>query len=258
MLKSLTGIILIFFLNSAMSASTLDFQLNHNQQTSQQITYIDDGKLLVKAIGGDTGQDLLFEQENSTLTLINHQTRTYSQFSESVIANFASQAQGLVSILESQMENLPEEEANQLRALLGISDDEQTNVLEPLTLKAVGTRTIAGYPCQHIEAYKNTTQVAVVCVSDPSVLKIPPEDFSVLRSMQKTAETIARTAGAILEKFGATIPNYGYNQLDGMPIEIVNMEQTIPSSLTLVSIANGAPEALGVPQGYTLRVVPGF
>ena len=55
------------------AATTIDFILKQQGMADvAQAAYIDNGRILIKAAGGDANMDLLFDQASQTMTIINH------------------------------------------------------------------------------------------------------------------------------------------------------------------------------------------
>lgn len=231
----LLGIVFLCSPSLVIAASTLEFQAKQGEYLARHQVYIDKGRLLIKSLGVDGDQDLIFDNTKKTLSLINHRSRSYVSFDEQTVITIARQAK-------------------QLQQLFGISSDIGSSTI---ILKPGKNLSISGYPCKQINVFRKNVHISEVCITDPQALGIPIEDLNLLKVIQYIGESLTQNAGQIINQLGANIPEYGFSQLNGMPIAIIDLSQVKKSSLNLISVQSGIGEVkIKIPSGYTPQSFP--
>jgi len=122
--KVVCGVSVFACAGALQAATTINFILEQVDQAENfsQTAYIDDGKILIKGAGGGSEIDLLFRQSNETMTVINHSDKTTLDIDAAGVASLASQAQGMMSIVQQQMakqmENMSEAEREKFKEMI--------------------------------------------------------------------------------------------------------------------------------------------
>jgi hypothetical protein len=87
-----------------------------------QAAYIDNGKVLIKAAGGDSNMDLLYDQATQTMTIVNHGEKSTLDLDAERVSALAGQASGMIDMVRqqvlAQMENMSEDQRKQMEKVI--------------------------------------------------------------------------------------------------------------------------------------------
>lgn len=246
------------------AATTIDFMLKQQGQADvAQAAYIEDGKVLIKAAGGDTNVDLLFRKANQTMTIINHEEKSVLDLDPERISALAGQASGMIDMVRqqvmSQMDNLSEEQRAQVEKMLENMGGGQLMQPPPpppgeKTLKQTGVQTINGFTCNKTEIYENDQKIAEVCSAPADVLGIPAEDLAVIEAMRDMSQMLREETAKISSQMGQGVPQFGHAEVEGVPVTMVD---TAGNTMTITAIQNGTGNVkVEKPTDYEVRQMP--
>ena len=245
-------------------ATTIDFTLKQKDLADTvQVSYLDDGKALIKAAGGDPNIDLLFQQSTETMTIINHGDRSTLDIDANKVSALASQASGVMDLvrqqLTAQMENMSEEQRQQLQKMIeGMGGGQLLQPppppSQPKSLKETGVQTINGFTCNKTEVYEGGQKVAEVCTAPADVLGIPAADFAVIEAMRKMSDKLRNETAKISGQIGQNLPQFGNSEVAGVPVQ---MKDKSGNSMTITQIQAGIGDVvLDKPAGYVAKQMP--
>lgn len=259
------SITLMCSLSPSHAATTINFMLKQVDQAQDvaQSAYIDGGKLLIKAAGGDPNVDLLFQQANETMTIIDHSEKTTLDIDADKVEALANQAAGMMDVVRQQvakqMENMPEEQREQLQQMIenmggGQLVTKPTPPPQLKTLKDVGAQTINGYTCQKMEVYEGSDKVSEICTAQPAAIGIPAEDYAVIEAMQVMSQKLRDKTAKITAQLGQNVPQFGDSNAPGVPVQ---MTDKAGNTMTITQVQAGIAGAnLNKPGGYTPKQMP--
>ena len=253
------GITLLFFFSAAHAATTISFMLKQVDQPQDvaQAAYIDEGKLLIKAAGGDPNFDLLFQQANETMTIIDHTEKTTLDIDAKKVETLANQAEGMMDVirqqLSTQMENMSEEQREQVQQMIenlgGGQLMTETPPTQPKTFKDVGIQKINGYTC-----HEGNDKVSEICTAQPADIGIPSEDYAVIQAMQVMSQKLRDQTAKISAQLGQNVPQFGDTSAPGVPIQ---MKDKAGNTMTVTLVQAGiAGTSLTKPVGYMPKQMP--
>lgn len=228
-----------------------------------QAAYIQDGKVLIKAAGGDTNMDLLFQQANQTMTIINHEEKSLLDLDPERISALADQASGMIDMLRqqvmAQMGNLSDEQRVQVEKMIENMGGGQLVQPPPpppgeKTLRQTGVQTVNGFTCSKTEIYESDQKIAEVCSAPADVLGIPAEDFAVIESMRDMSQMLREETAKISSQMGQGVPQFGHAEVDGVPVAMVDASG---NTMAITAIQQGTDGvSVGKPAGYAVRQMP--
>ena len=260
---------LMFLCDGIYADATLQFQVRDlaapNAPVRTQTLYVKNQRILIKAAGGDNRIDILFDETGQTMSIVDHVKHTYLALDEENVSEFANRAEGLVSAVQEQVAALPAEQRAQLEQLLGNSvlgsvANAETPAPEPKTYVKTGLRQVHSIKCQGIEVLKASTKIAELCVANADAIGIPDADFNTLKAFQVFGERLAARASPLAERFGARVPEFGTQKLDGLPVELKDHSAAGNMVMTVARVATGtiAEGAMRIPDDYTADRLPSF
>ncbi len=248
--------------------ATLQFQVHDlaapNAPVRTQTLYVKNQRILIKGAGGDDRVDIVFDQATQTMSIVDHVKRTYLPLDEQSVSRLADRAEGLVSAVQEQLAALPPEQQAQLEALLGDSAmgavTKEVPQPDPKTYSRSGARTVNGIACEGIAVLKGGRKTAELCVASADAIGISADDFATVKAFQKFGEQLAARASQLAERFGARVPEFGTQKLDGLPVELKDYSGTANMAMLVTRVATDAiaDRALQIPAGYTPDRLPEF
>ena len=262
---ALAGGIAFFWFIPGHAATTINFMLKQVDQAQDvaQAAYIDDGKLLIKAAGGDPNFDLLFLQASETMTIIDHSEKTTLDIDAVKVEALANQAEGMMGMVRqqvmAQMENLSEEQQEQVQQMIenmggGQLMKKPAPPAQPKTFKDAGMQKINGYSCKKVEVYQGNEKVSEICTAQPADIGIPAEDYAVIQAMQAMSQKLREKTAKISAQLGQNVPQFGDADAPGVPVQ---MTDKAGNSMTITQVQPGIGGAnLNKPGGYTPKQMP--
>lgn len=253
--------------NSVWSDSTLQFQVKDltkpKAPVQTQTVYVKDGRILIKAAGGDNRIDLLFNNTDKTMIIVDHAKRTYMPLDEQRVGQLVERAEGLMSTVQEQLANLPPEQRAQLEQLLGNSNlggiaQGKSAPPPPKKYIKVGMREVHKIRCQGVEVIEGGTKIAELCLAGPSAIGIPNQDFETVKAFQLFGERLARHASKLAEQFGARVPEFGNQKLAGLPVELKDLSSNAHMEMSIARVATNAiaAKAMEIPADYSAEQLP--
>ncbi len=258
--------VVMFLCDTIYADATLQFQVRDlatpDAPVRTQTMYVKNQRILIKAAGGDNRIDILFDEAGQTMSIVDHVKRTYLPLNEENVGKFASQAEGLVSAVQEQVAALPAEQRAQLEQLLGDSVLGSVAKAPPQEVAKdymkTGAREVHGIDCEGIAVLEAGTKVAELCIAHADAIGIPTTDFETLKAFQTFGERLAARASQLVERFGARVPEFGTQKMEGLPVEVRDHSATGNMIMTVARVATGtiAEAAMQIPEGYRPDQLP--
>lgn len=111
-----------------------------------------------------------------------------------------------------------------------------------------GERTVAGYRCRSGEILQANRKLAALCVADAGEIGLSQQDRKVLDALYAVLTKLQSTAS----QYAATpMPNLA--EIDGVPVEAVDLRHGRMQQLAKVSTKELAPELFVIPGGYSRK-----
>ncbi len=246
------------------AATTINFLLKQVDQDSEvaQFAYIDGGKVLIRAAGGDPQYDLLFQQASETMTIIDHNEKTTLDIDAARVGALANQAQGMIDIVrqqvEQEMEGMSEEQRQKVQAMIeslgGGQLMETPAPPQPKEVRKIGVQTINGYTCESMEVWEGDVKISEVCAAEAEEIGIPAEDYRVIEAMQAMSRKLSEQTAKITAQMGQNVPQFGNADTPGVPVQ---MKDKAGNTMTITQVSAGIGNAdLSKPEGYAPKQMP--
>lgn len=227
---------------------------------------VKDAKVKIMSAESDArfAGEALYDAEQKTLTIIDHQNKTLFPLDEQTVKRVGGTLNAAVSAVHSQLEALPSAQRKQMEDMIrgfGLSIPSKQG---PELSLSKGKFTSRGQlKCQEHSLMRGETKLAELCVSQNSGLGLDPDDYTTLLAAQNFVLDAASHAQQLAEQYGQRIPNFGGLQLDGILIhsqqlQALDENSTIPQNgnFSVTSISKRALETLTTPSGYRVKTMP--
>ena len=226
---------------SLFAGSILEYAVSHGGHSGLQTVTISNGEIVIKAAGGDSSLDIVFEQTGKRLTLVDHRRQRYTPVTEEAIAKLAGQVEDVTPLLRGLGEQLRGLDARQRakweKMLGGFPLDAfavAQHTLQGITLEAAGTgKEIAGVPCKSLQLKGERFHPMALCIADPGMLGLSAHDTAAVQSLVAVAHAVAVRAHGLASRLGLALSNQHLDTLAGVPVEIRELKGTHPLSMTL-------------------------
>lgn len=253
-------IFLTFLLISA--ASFGDGRLSIINDSGQSTLLVKNGRILIRAddpnntanLQNRTISEAIFDTNNETLYVIDHQQRTVSPLTRGSMEQFGETLNAAAGVLDS----IPDDQRETLSGFmkdLGLNLPEKQATpqakLMPLT-----TQEFRGIRCEENQLLEDGQELGRVCITLGNSTPLTEQDYQTLLSAQTFFLSMAEQAAPFVQQYGQTMPN-----LDGLEINglVVNSQQTVEienaqsASFTISSIDVTALSDIDLPEGYQIE-----
>lgn len=246
----------------ARADSLLELQLKKDRAAPpiSQTIAIKGGQIMVKAIGGDSGLDLLYSRAAESVVIVDHRQRKLMTVDEQQVARISQQAKEVQPLLQEfsqQIAKLAPEERQKWQELLGgsVSLDQIAEAAappEPSRLVSAGEGKVAGIRCRKMWVMQGATPISEVCLAEAAALQLPADDSATLQALFGLYEKLAARGQKVARQFGLSLPTLGSLEPKGIPVKMLDLSRDESMSVTLrqVKTAAVAPELMKVPSAY--------
>lgn len=229
-------------------AAVVSYAIEDQGRLIPQQAEVGSGKVLVKAAGGDRGQDVLFDATRNVLFVINHRDRSYLVIDERVINEIGA----LVSSVSGAVEN----QQGVLADLLGTFGISGEPVPPAASLRDTGqSLTIGGYPCRLFQAHRASALESEVCVADNTALRLADPDFRTLRGFLRFGNHMLNRAGQLLDALGLSLPQVDIADTPGLPIGMHSPQRNLKVRVSAIG-DGGDAGGYRIPDGYSRGTIP--
>ncbi len=227
--------------NPVMAASTLAYRVVQGGRTAMQVVNIQDGKIWISGVGGDSKTDVLFDRATQYGVLIDHRHQTYTPVNEEAIGKLCAQIEDMVPLVQGlgdQIRRLnPQQRAKWEKMLDGFpldAFDQARQQMQSTHLHPKGrTQTIAGVRCDSMDLKAGHTADLELCIAQPDALSLTVEDADTLRAFIGFTQRVTRKAHGLASRFGLVAGQSDLDKLAGIPIQIREKKGAKPLSMTL-------------------------
>ena|GEM_PF-6160417 len=257
---TMIAILPMLCMSAVSQAATLaEFKVTDTQNRMTQTVFISNGKVSVQNPDDLAGTELLYDSRTDRIDVIQHSDRSYSTIDRATVDSLAGQAAGVRDVIA---ENTTPDQQAQLAGMLesvGLSGLMQQPATDTTRyVKTTEQRNISGYTCHIVRLFKNDQLETVMCVASQKALRLPEADYNALRSMLAFSSHLAGQASTLLGDIGATLPDLGTGQIEGLPIAITDLDDGVTVVLQRLAHMPDKPGSLVVPSGYSETTLPGI
>ncbi len=248
---------------AASADSTLEYLVAEGNAKPGKIqpVVIKDGKILLKAAGGDGNFDFIYSASPEILFIIDHGKRSVMGLDEAQVNRISKQAETVQPLLQGlgeQLAKLDPAKRKQWEEMLGgnIPLDSIAKAAKPVQsakiVKSGQSRKVAGIACEQMSVYQGKAKSAEFCMADPAKLNLSDTDYATVRSFLSFLERVSRKSQGLAKQFGIILPDLDLRDVAGVPIELreasshgkinLNMERIVTSTVST--------DAFKIPDGY--------
>lgn len=232
-------------------------------KATPQTVAVKDGRIMVKAAGGDRNLDLFYSLAEDRVLVVDHQKRTLTTIDEAQVERLNQQTQGVQPLLQGlgeQIAKLSPQDRRKWQELLGdtVSLDriaKGTEPSEPTRLEPIGSGKVAGIGCRTMLVVQGKTSMAELSLAEPAALKIPDQDYAAIRGLLGLYERLAVKSQRLAENLGLAVPTIAMREMTGIPIALRDLSREDRGSITLRRIKTTPIPAgsMSIPGGYAAK-----
>ncbi len=231
-----------FWCNPALADVALDYKDRSGGQDSPSRNF----QLLIgpKAARINSAEGwMLFDADTRHLFIVKDAERSFTELDPDKLEAMSQQYSVLSEQARAMIDMLPPDQRAQAEKYLAPKKP------TPVRYRETGARrTVAGYPCRFGEIHQGASKLAELCVADAAAVGLSAQDrkvldqlFAVLTKLQSTASQYAATP----------MPNLA--EIDGVPVEAVDLKHSRMQQLEKVSAKELAPALFVIPAGYSRK-----
>ncbi len=233
-MKMVLTICLTMMMSSVFADTSLTY-VNNGQANMMQIK----NGILRSTDGVDY---MLYNSKTHTMTVVDHNNKSYSRIDENTMKQMGSALSEMQQQIQEQLKNLPPEQQEQMRQMMGGGMGE----LQPLRSQKTSKTAKSGeWSCNMVDVFKGDEKISQVCVADYESLNVSENDYLVMKDFMGFITSIAEK---IPMGKHASFPSSDLG--DGMLPVIV--EGSHQASMRLEKVSNDSLDAalFTVPAGY--------
>jgi hypothetical protein len=177
-----------------IKAEMTDLKTN---KTTQQEMLLDNDRLRVNINNGEgNSSSVLFLTDGGRerMVMLDPARNEYREMDRQSMEQVSQQLQGVMSQLQSQLQNLPPEQRARVEQMMkGRAGPASQAGAAPArtTYAAKGSSTVNGFACTNYEGTRGSEKVADVCAAKPAHVRFNPADFQVFEKMKEFAGSFA-------------------------------------------------------------------
>lgn len=174
-------------------ASFVMHRTESGRVTNEMRMWVRGHQMRVGEISGLKGY-VLYDQKAQTITQVDEAQKVYRVVDEQAIAKLKATLKGLQSSVIAQLEGLPPEQREKMKAAMGQFSPPVgvKPAKEQLTLRAISeSREVAGIACEVIEQYEVKEKVRELCVTSAERLGLLEADIAVAKSFFNYVREVA-------------------------------------------------------------------
>jgi hypothetical protein len=249
--RSLIALGLAAGMSIAQADTTLSFK--DERQAKPSSFLIKEGRILMQGQDPQGGQFAsIYDSQKNHFIIIDYTNRNYyimdKAMIDSQIKTMNQMRAQMEQRMQAQIQQMPEEQ----RAMMEQRMQAMLNPPTPPALRFEKTgRSIKvnGIECKQLNVYRGDNLAREVCVAEVSAVNMPDDDYATLKNMfsymKEMAETFAKSS-PMAGNEGALMAD-----MDGIPVEMRDLQTGASSRLEGVSTNAINPELFKVPDGFT-------
>lgn len=255
----LIGVSTLFFTQSVFADTTIVYKQTSNNQTSNNMMQIKDGKIRFTPPGQNSNYSL-FDSKTGTITHVDSAKKHYMSMTEENMIKQAKQAkkqmEAMRQVMMEKIKEMPPEKREQVEQMMNnhLSRVGEEDIEAKMEQKKTSrTENIIGIECTIYESYRNDIKVSEVCMTDADKLGISAQDSEALMSMQVYMQRMKNMMGD---------KNIPLADLDGVPLHTLLFSPDgsvkMETSLDKLSTDNISSMQMSVPADFSLTQMPGM
>ncbi len=248
---------------AAIADTTLEYLVTEGSANpaKTQPVIIKEGKILVKAVGGDGNLDILYSASPEIIFMVDHGKHSVMTLDEAQVNQFAKKTevvQPLLQGLGEQLTKLDPKQRSKWESMLGgkIPLDTIAEAAKPVQatkiVKSGQIRKVAGIGCQPMTIFQGKTKTAEVCMAEPAKLNLSDADYATLRSLLSFLERVVGKTQFLAKQFGINLPELNLKEVSGVPLEFNDLAGKGQNSFRFKqSVATTiSADVMKIPDGY--------
>ena len=226
--------------------TTLTYNNANGQENSKM--YLSDGLAKVTN-SGDVNTALIFNAQQNSFTVVNHEDQSYMVFGEKEIAALGDVSAMMDRMLEEQLAQMPAGQREQMRGMMKSMIEKQMpkQAALPTYEKTGQSSSYNGFNCEEVIQSVDGKKQGDFCVADHQALGVDSADYRAIGEFMKIAEKMAsqfgQSQGVNFAAVGEVLPVY------------YEMGQE-KAYLTAVNNDNINASTFNVPNGYKQQSLP--
>lgn len=236
-----------FFVSGLANA---DSTLIYNDQDGKEFSrmLLSDDKVMITN-NSETNTGLIFDQINSSFTIINHDDKSFMIFDQKQLEALGDVSKMVDKMINEQLAQMPEAQREQMRGMMESMIKNQMPKQTPLPKysKSGQTDSYNGFDCEIVVKESKGKSDEEFCVTTFNQLGVSENEYNTIRDFMKIAEKMAAQFGQDqsmnFDSIGQVLPVY-YKILDDKAF------------LTEVDNGNLPDNAFNVPASYKQQSLP--
>ena len=246
---SILGLTLLLASTTIKAASTLTYSLTENGQNSVQMVNIQDGKIWLSGVGGNSQLDIVFEKATDEILWVDHGRHRIMPINARSVKKLADQLEDLQPLLgglNEQISRLDPRQKARWGKLLGdfpldAFDIARRELAETRISRSGKPKKIAGISCTPRSVRSGKTTALELCLSDPGNLGLPKEDAETLIAFDAFIGSLQAQLAKLATRFGMPLKEGRLDQPWGIPIGIRDVKGKQPLTATLEHVEKITP-----------------
>jgi hypothetical protein len=243
------GLSLLLTSTTGSAASTLTYSLADNGQSSVQTVNIQDGKVWLLGVGGNSKLDAIFDKAADEILWVDHGRHRIMPINAKSVKKLADQLQDLQPLLgglNQQISRLDPGQKARWGKLLGdfpldAFDIAKRELADTRITHSGKPRKIAGISCTPRSVRSGKTTALELCLSEPGRLGLPQEDAETLTALDAFLGSLQAQLAKLVSQFGMNLKEGRIDQPWGIPIAVRETRGKQPLTATLDRIENITP-----------------
>lgn len=261
MIKRITLFFILLLTNTLCLA---DSTISINTESGNSTLLVKNNRILIKAnepentanIQGVNVSEAIFETNQQTLYLIDHDEQTVTTITKENIEQLSKTIDAAADVLDA----IPSEHRGSLSNLMrGLGIEVPTNDSDAspeVTLNPLSEQQFRGISCQENSVLEDSQELARVCITQGNSTPLTNDDYQTLLSAQSYFLSLAKQAQPFAEQYGQSIPNLAGVELSGLVV-YSNQTQVDPNTqaanFVISAVNTNDISEITLPENYQSR-----
>lgn len=196
---------------SGIAAADTTLIYNDDQGQEQNRMLLTDGKVKMVS-SSETDTSMIFDANNNSFTIINHQEKSYMIFGEKEIEALSDVSKMMDKMIDEQLAQMPEAQREQMRGMMEsmIKNQMPKQLPAPKYIKSGETTSYNGFSCEVVVKETQGNKDGEFCVTSYNNLGISDAEYGAVAHFMKLAEKMASQFGQEqsmnFESIGKVVP----------------------------------------------------
>ena len=246
-------ILLVFLIGAGSSAAfaqtghLVEFQLQAPDFNQTQVALVQNGKVLVKRVGGNPKRDMLFDSVIEEMYVIDHHQKTFTRIDHALINQVGSIMESMSDLANSEQGVVAD-----LLKSLGVSGEPESPVSVSKTdieLK------IAGIDCQVVQFFRSEQMISELCSAQLTDIPLG-EDLITMQKLYAFGEKLRSRADKILQVFAVNVPHIKMSSDQVLPIALHSTADGMKTTLRHIRESKTPETEFQLPANYQEATIP--